>query len=94
MAEVVPTGWLHVLFWAGLRGAVAVAMALSLPADVPQRALLQEITFGVVLFTLLVQGTTIGRVVDRAIHVDPTTTSLASEPDPAPVPAGSGGPTP
>ena len=33
-------------------------MALALPADVPQRALLQEITFGVVLFTLLVQGTT------------------------------------
>ncbi len=96
MAEAVPTGWLHVLFWAGLRGAVAVAMALSLPADVPQRALLQEITFGVVLFTLLVQGTTIGRVVDRAIHVDQTTTSLISEPepDPAPVAAGSGGPTP
>ena len=62
-----PTSWLHVLFWAGLRGAVAVAMALSLPADIPQRALLQEITFGVVLFTLLVQGTTIGWVVDKAI---------------------------
>ena len=54
------------LFWAGLRGAVAVAMALSLPADIPQRPLLQEITFGVVLFTLLVQGTTIGWVVDQA----------------------------
>jgi NhaP-type Na+/H+ or K+/H+ antiporter len=46
------------MFWAGLRGAVAVAMALSLPPDFPQRTLLQEITFGVVLFTLLVQGTT------------------------------------
>ena len=63
-----PSGWLHVLFWAGLRGAVAVAMALSLPADIPQRALLQEITFGVVLFTLLVQGSTIGWVVDKAIR--------------------------
>ena len=61
LAERVPAGWLHVLFWAGLRGAVAVAMALSLPADIPQRDLLQEITFGVVLFTLLFQGTTIGR---------------------------------
>jgi CPA1 family monovalent cation:H+ antiporter len=85
VAEVVPTGWLHILFWAGLRGAVAVAMALSLPADVPQRALLQEITFGVVLFTLLVQGTTIGRVVDRAIGPEPATPSPAE-----PVPAGSG----
>ncbi len=61
----VPVGWLHVLFWAGLRGAVAVAMALALPAGVPERVLLQEITFGIVLFTLLVQGATAGLVVRR-----------------------------
>ena len=61
----VPVAWLHVMFWAGLRGAVAVAMALSLPADFPQRTLLQEITFGVVLFTLLVQGTTTEFVMRR-----------------------------
>ena len=60
-----PVGWLHVLFWAGLRGAVAVAMALSLPEAFPERALLQQITFGVVLFTLFVQGTTAERVVRR-----------------------------
>jgi len=65
LAERLSGDWLHVLFWGGLRGAVAVAMALALPADVPQRALLQEITFGVVLFTLLVQGTTVGRLVAR-----------------------------
>ena len=53
-----PTSWLHMMFWGGLRGAVAVAMALSLPLGFPQRALLQEITFGVVLFTLVVQGAT------------------------------------
>jgi Na+:H+ antiporter len=63
----VPMRWLHVLYSAGLRGAVAVAMALSLPADFPERALLQQITFGVVLFTLFVQGTTADRVVARAI---------------------------
>ncbi len=84
MAEIVPAGWLHVLFWAGLRGAVAVAMALSLPADVPQRDLLQEITFGVVLFTLLVQGTTIGQVVDRSIPADRTIVALPREPSPTP----------
>jgi CPA1 family monovalent cation:H+ antiporter len=79
MAERVPSGWLHVLFWAGLRGAVAVAMALSLPDDIPQRTLLQEITFGVVLFTLLVQGTTVGQVIDRTVR----------RAEPAPDPAGS-----
>src|SRR5215210_5861704 len=61
----IPIAWLHVLFWAGLRGAVAVAMALSLPLDFPERTLLQEITFGIILFTLLVQGTTVEWVIDR-----------------------------
>jgi monovalent cation:H+ antiporter, CPA1 family len=61
----VPIGWLHVLFWAGLRGAVAVAMALSLPLDFPERTVLQEITFGIVLFTLLVQGTSVEWVIER-----------------------------
>jgi monovalent cation:H+ antiporter, CPA1 family len=70
LAERIPGSWMHVLFWAGLRGAVAVAMALSLPADIPQRALLQEITFGVILFTLLIQGTTIGWVVDHTVRRD------------------------
>lgn len=63
----VPTAWLHVMFWAGLRGAVAVAMALALPVGTPERIRLQEITFGIVLFTLLVQGTTAGIVVRRMI---------------------------
>ncbi|MEI8334425.1 MAG: cation:proton antiporter, partial [Chloroflexota bacterium] len=58
-----PIGWLHVMNWAGLRGAVAMALALSLPETVPDRTLLQGITFGIVLFTVIVQGTTAGRVV-------------------------------
>jgi len=62
-----PRGWLHVLFWFGLRGAVAVALALSLPTNVPQRSLLQAITFGIVLFTLIVQGGTIDWVVRKAL---------------------------
>lgn len=57
-----PVAWLHVMNWTGLRGAVAMALALSLPADAPDRALLQGITFGVVLFTVIVQGTTAERV--------------------------------
>jgi Na+:H+ antiporter len=66
-SRAIPSGWLHVLFWSGLRGAVAVALALSLPADFPQRALLQEIAFGIVLFTLLVQGMTMDGLVRRVI---------------------------
>ncbi|HET7701965.1 MAG TPA: sodium:proton antiporter [Candidatus Limnocylindrales bacterium] len=72
--DALPRSWLHVLFWAGLRGAVSVALALSLPADLPNRDLIQGITFGVVLFTLIVQGSTAGWVVRRsgAKHVDTT----------------------
>jgi CPA1 family monovalent cation:H+ antiporter len=54
-----PSSWRHVLYWGGLRGAIALALALSLPtvgvfAD--ERGRLQAMAFGVVLFTLLVQG--------------------------------------
>ncbi len=72
LAAAVPIGWLHIVFWAGLRGAVAVAMALALPEGIEQRPLLQEITFGVVLFTLLVQGSTASRVVARALQPSST----------------------
>ncbi len=62
VAPWIPLSWLHVMNWTGLRGAVAMALALSLPGDVPDRTLLQGTTFGIVLFTVLVQGTTAGRV--------------------------------
>ncbi|HEY1388107.1 MAG TPA: Na+/H+ antiporter [Ktedonobacterales bacterium] len=50
--------WNVVLVWAGLRGAVALAAALSLPLGLPDRDLLLTMTLGIVLFTLLVQGLT------------------------------------
>jgi CPA1 family monovalent cation:H+ antiporter len=66
MAPNVPDRWLHLIFWAGLRGGVATAAALSLPFDFPERDLLQRITFGVVVVTLLVHGSTAGWLVRRA----------------------------
>ena len=60
-----PSGWLHLIAWSGLRGAVSVALALSLPADLPHRDLLQGIVFGCVLLSLLVQGSTAGLLVRR-----------------------------
>lgn len=61
----IPVAWLHVVAWSGLRGAVSVALALSLPADLPQRSLLQGIVFGATLLTLLIQGTTARPLVER-----------------------------
>lgn len=56
----------HVLNWGGLRGAISLALALSLPAALGEdRDTLRLMAFGVVLFTILVQGTTIGVLVRR-----------------------------
>ena len=70
IASALPVRWLHPLFWAGLRGAVATAAALSLPLDFPERALLQRITFGIVVVTLVVQGGSAGWLVRRAAPTD------------------------
>ena len=56
----------HVIYWGGLRGAISLALALSLPEALGEnQLLLQDMTFGVVLFTLLVQGTTMRSFVKR-----------------------------
>ena len=77
-ARAVPRGWAHVIFWSGLRGAVALAAALSLPADFPQRELLQQISFGIVLVTLLVQGAGAPLVVRIALRGARVPTALRS----------------
>jgi len=46
-----------ILFWGGLRGAVTLALALSLPTTLDYWWTIQSIAFGVVLFTLFVQAT-------------------------------------
>ncbi|RMF27768.1 MAG: Na+/H+ antiporter [Chloroflexi bacterium] len=60
-----PLVWRHVLFWGGLRGAISLALALSLPMTLAQREVLESMAFGVVLFTLLAQGTTIRFLLKR-----------------------------
>ncbi|MBX3073726.1 Na+/H+ antiporter [Candidatus Obscuribacterales bacterium] len=52
----IPVAWRHVMFWGGLRGALVMALALSLPMSFPEREVIINMTFGVVLFTLLVPG--------------------------------------
>jgi CPA1 family monovalent cation:H+ antiporter len=48
----------HVLFWGGLRGALALALALGLPPAMPRRDDIIAITFAVVAFSMFVQGLT------------------------------------
>jgi len=57
-----PTGSWRVLTWGGLRGGISVALALSLPVG-PHRDTVLALTYCVVVFSILVQGLTIGRVV-------------------------------
>jgi monovalent cation:H+ antiporter, CPA1 family len=59
-----PGGTIPLLVWGGLRGGISIAMALSLP-NVPGRHLLMMATYIVVLFTVLVQGLTMPRLVAR-----------------------------
>jgi Na+:H+ antiporter len=57
-------GAIPILAWAGLRGAISVAMALSLPTN-NSRSLLLTLTYFVVVFSILVQGLTIGRLIRK-----------------------------
>lgn len=51
----------RILTWGGLRGGLPIAMALTLPAG-PYRDLILWMTYAVVVFSILVQGTTIGKL--------------------------------
>jgi CPA1 family monovalent cation:H+ antiporter len=48
----------HVLLWGGLRGALALALALGLPAELPGRAEIITVSFAVVAFSVFIQGLT------------------------------------
>jgi Na+:H+ antiporter len=58
-AERIPLRWQHVAVWGGLRGALALALALSLKSQFAYREQILNLTFGVVIFSILVQGLTI-----------------------------------
>ena len=58
-------GWQYILFWGGLRGAIAIALVLSLPTDLPYWWIIQSMVFGVVFFTLIIQGTSVDRLIKK-----------------------------
>ena len=61
----VPFSYQLVSYWGGLRGAVCLALALSINADFPNRDLIVTLTLGIALFTLLIPGTTIGKLIQK-----------------------------
>src|SRR6266571_1721746 len=61
----VPSAWRPVMVLSGLRGALSLALVLSLPIELEQRDLLLDIVYGVILVTLLGQGLTLRVLLPR-----------------------------
>ena len=59
----IPFSYQLVGYWGGLRGAVCLALALSIAPDFPNRDLIVILTLGIALFTLLIPGTTVGKLI-------------------------------
>jgi CPA1 family monovalent cation:H+ antiporter len=75
----IATNHQHILFWGGLRGALALALALGLPPEIPHRAQIVTAAFGVVAFSIFVQGLTITPLLRRLKELPataPKSTSL------------------
>ncbi|MEO1339902.1 MAG: cation:proton antiporter, partial [Cyanobacteria bacterium J06635_13] len=61
----IPFSYQLVSYWGGLRGAVCLALALSIDPQFPNRDLIVILTLGIALFTLLIPGTTIGKLIQN-----------------------------
>ncbi|MGZ3611424.1 MAG: cation:proton antiporter [Ktedonobacteraceae bacterium] len=61
----VPSAWRPVMVLSGLRGALSLALVLSLPIELEQRDLLTDIVYGIILVTLLGQGLTLRALLPR-----------------------------
>ncbi len=58
-SEKIPRRWQHILVWGGLHGSLSLALVLSLNDKFPDRGRMLVLTFGVVAFSIIVQGLTI-----------------------------------
>jgi CPA1 family monovalent cation:H+ antiporter len=67
----------HILLWGGMRGTVALALALGLPPELPQRETIVTISFAVVAFSVFAQGLTMAPLLRRVGEIRPTTATSA-----------------
>lgn len=65
-SERIPRSWTAPLVWGGLRGALSMVLALSLPADFAGRDIVIATTFGFVVLSILLQGTTMAPLLRHA----------------------------
>jgi CPA1 family monovalent cation:H+ antiporter len=67
-----PLGWRQagILAWTGMRGVVTLAVALTLPAQMPGRDLMLVVAFAVILTTVVVQGSSLAWLIQRLRPVD------------------------
>ncbi|HEX8943013.1 MAG TPA: sodium:proton antiporter [Gemmatimonadaceae bacterium] len=63
--ERLPRGWTAVLAWSGLRGSLSMVLALSLSAAMPQRDTIIDMTIGVVVLSILLQGLSVSPLMRR-----------------------------
>lgn len=63
--QKIPLSWMHIIQWSGLRGALAIALILTIPADFPHLDELIIFTVGVIFFTITFNGLTIGPIMSR-----------------------------
>jgi CPA1 family monovalent cation:H+ antiporter len=66
-----PPSWRVTVVFAGIRGGLPLALALALPATLPGRAQIVDAVFGVVLFTLVLQGMALEPVLARLRFSEP-----------------------
>src|ERR1700674_5538007 len=65
----IPWAWRHATYWAGLRGALSVALALSVAGLPGVDTRVSAVAYGVVLLSLLIQGALLGPVM-QALHIE------------------------
>ncbi|OUU21719.1 MAG: hypothetical protein CBC13_08695 [Planctomycetia bacterium TMED53] len=74
MREAFPASWLHVIHWGGLKGAVPIALALGISRAEgisDKGPTMQAVVAGVVMFSMLIQGTTIRLLLQKLGIVRP-----------------------